>query len=121
MVNLSTLGVFCMDVGLKVFAYGPREYSKTGWNRFDFVCTVMACIDLVLSLSMYLATSSFAREWSMYVSGDLINIVRVARIFRLSRIFPELEILLTSFTESLVAMAWVVVLGFTCLYFVACG
>lgn len=110
-----------MDVGLKVFAYGPREYAKKGWNKFDLVCTVMACIDLVLSLSIYLATTSFAREWSMYVSGDLINIVRVARIFRLSRIFPELEILLTSFTESLVAMAWVVVLGFTCLYFVACG
>jgi len=69
-INLVFSILFAMEAALKIFAFGPRQYSSVGWNRFDFILVVGSFVGIVVDLGQ-LAT--------------LLRIVRVARVFRLVR------------------------------------
>jgi len=59
-------------------------------------------------------------EWSKYVSGDMLQILRLFRLLRLARIFKELGVLIQSFIMSLKALLWIVVLAGIWYFLCAC-
>lgn len=117
-VSLVVLLVFTADVLIKVFVYTLPVYIKSDWNKFDFIVTLVACSELIVSFC--LMGSRVGRAWRKFVSGDLINCIRIVRVLRLARIFPDLANLLESFRESLMALGWIFVFGWMLFFISAC-
>jgi hypothetical protein len=77
-------GIFIMEMILKFFGLGFRQYFSAGWNRFDFFIVVCSILDMVAS--------------SMGISiGIDIKILRVLRIARMVRLIKHNKPLLNLF------------------------
>merc|ERR1719453_1794955 len=99
-------------------AYGITRYFEDGWNVFDFIVTFCAAMELAASFA-YL-DERINSKWSEYVSGDMIQIMRLFRLLRMARIFKELGVLIDSFLTSLQALSWIFVLAIIWFFLCAC-
>ncbi|GMH51784.1 hypothetical protein TrLO_g993 [Triparma laevis f. longispina] len=98
--------IFIMEMILKFFGLGFRQYFSAGWNRFDFFIVVCSIMDMIAS--------------SMGISiGIDIKILRVLRIARMVRLIkhnkPLLNLFVALFT-SLPSLANVGSILMLCLY-----
>jgi hypothetical protein len=50
-INLFFTSVFISEAFLKIFAYGPRGYFYSNWNRFDFFVVCTSILDIALDYS----------------------------------------------------------------------
>lgn len=91
------LGIFVLEILLKVTGLGFKRYFSSGWNWFDFL--IVAC-----SL-IFLATP--------FVSS--LRLVRVLRLFRMIPAIPSLRKIIDSLIKSIPALTGV--LGLTLLIF----
>ncbi|MFN3408195.1 MAG: ion transporter [Limisphaerales bacterium] len=85
------LGVFVLEILLKLAAHAPRpwEYFRDGWNMFDFVI-VAVCL--------------------LPIHAQFVAAFRVARALRLLRLvsaLPKLQLLVGALLKSLSAMGYV--------------
>lgn len=48
-IELSILGIFCIDIGLHITAYGTL-YMKDKWNIFDIVIIILSLVFVFLDL-----------------------------------------------------------------------
>jgi voltage-gated sodium channel len=109
--------IFLTEVVFKLVAYGT-VYFRDPWNVFDFVVTIMVGIELAATYSM--VDHRLYEEWSKYVSGDMLQILRLFRLLRLARVFKELGVLIQSFLMSLKALLWIFVLAGMWYFLCAC-
>ena len=94
------LGVFVVELSIRIAAYGrrPLSFFASGWNVFDFVVVAAAFAPGV-------------RE-----NSTLLRLVRLARILRVVRILPDLRLLVTAVGRSLPGLASLTVLAVVLLY-----
>jgi voltage-gated sodium channel len=79
------LGVFVVELALRMIAYGrrPWDFFRNGWNAFDFVVVSLAFVPGI-------------RE-----SSTLLRLARLLRIVRIFRVLPDLRILVVGVVRSL--------------------
>jgi len=117
-INLLFFAAFCGEIGLKLRSMGWHEYIKDNWNIFDVVVTILAAIQIGAYYSF--VDERFYDEWSKYVAGDFVQMLRLCRLARLARVFSELGMLITSFVSSLKALFWIALLALLWFYVCAC-
>ena len=84
-VNDVCLGIFVVELVLRIGAYGrrPLDFFRSGWNVFDFVVIAIAFVPGI-------------RE-----SSTLLRLARIARVVRIVRLFPDLRVLLAGVWRSI--------------------
>ena len=84
-LNSVFLGVFTVEVAIRIAAYGrrPHDFFRSGWNVFDFVVVGVAYLP-------------FVRE-----SVTLLRMARLLRIARLLSVIPGLRIVVLGIARSL--------------------
>jgi len=117
LVGLLFFLIFASEVVFKLVAYGSR-YFQDSWNVFDFLVTISVGIELAATYSY--VDHRLYEEWHKYVSGDMLQILRLFRLLRLARIFKELGVLIQSFIMSLKALLWIFVLAAIWYFLCAC-
>ena len=99
-LNSVFLGVFSVEVAIRVVAYGrrPQDFFRNGWNVFDFVVVGAAYLP-------------FVRE-----SVTLLRMARLLRIARLLSVIPGLRIVVLGIARSLAPIGGMAALTFFVLY-----
>jgi voltage-gated sodium channel len=94
------LGVFTVEVLIRIVAYGrrPLDFFRSGWNVFDFVVVGAAYLPAV-------------RE-----SVTLLRLARVLRVARLLSVIPGLRIVILGIARSLAPIGGMAALTFFVLY-----
>merc|ERR1719201_634860 len=103
-INLLIWLVFVVEVFLKIYAYGYKKYFANGWNMFDFIITVSCGVEIGASWYAGLRDSQMYKKWSDNVPRDFIEI---GRLFRLARLFRQINVLMKSFYRSIQALLWI--------------
>ncbi|MFN2468721.1 MAG: ion transporter [Gaiellaceae bacterium] len=85
LLNEIFLGVFVVELALRVGAYGrrPQDFFRDGWNIFDFLVVAAAFVPGV-------------RE-----NATVLRLARLLRLVRVVRLLPELRVLLLAVLRSL--------------------
>ncbi len=93
-LNLVVLGIFLVEIALKLIAHGrrPLDYFRDGWNIFD-------C--LIVAFCLLPVAGPFAA---------VLRLVRVLRLLRLASALPKLQLLVGALLKSLSAMGYVALL-----------
>mmetsp|Transcript_45960 Transcript_45960/g.53019 ORF Transcript_45960/g.53019 Transcript_45960/m.53019 type:complete len:566 (+) Transcript_45960:1-1698(+) len=100
-INLVFTAVFALEMILKVYALGPRNYWRSGWNRFDFFVVMASGFDIFMT---YFGGSS---QSALRVGPQLarvIRVLRISRLFRLVKSFEGLQSLIQTMLYSLPAL-----------------
>lgn len=117
-LNLLFLLVFVIETGIKVHVLGWRDYLSDNWNVFDVVVTIMVAVQLSAYYSLF--ADKFYENWRKYVAADFVQMLRLCRLLRLSRVFNELGVLVSAFLSSLQALGWILLLALIWFYICAC-
>lgn len=105
--NLFTL-LFLAEVIVKIGTYGWKEYWKDGWNRFDFILTMIALPSLLNPfVEMDLATNVLLS----------LRALRIFKSFRLFKFIPNVDGLLKGFKVAARA-SLIVIIAFVVIVFV---
>jgi hypothetical protein len=100
------LSVGLAEVGLRLFAYGPKEFWRRKWNRFDAFLVVGTAIMFGLYQTQG-ASSVFVR---------ILSVVRCLRLIRVLVSFEQSKVILASLLQLLPALsAYVTIL--VCVYY----
>jgi len=118
LLNVTFLIFFMVEIVLKVHALGWRRYIKDYWNVFDLTVTFMASVQMG---STYIILGDvFYQRLEKYVAADCVQILRLCRLLRFARVFPELGRLIRSFLMSLKALYWIFLLLLLWFYLSGC-
>ena len=105
--SLFTL-LFVVEAIVKIGTYGWKDYWKDGWNRFDFILTVVAIPSLMNSfLDFDLATNILLS----------LRALRIFKSFRLFKFIPNVDGLLKGFKVAARA-SLIVIIAFVVIVFV---
>jgi voltage-gated sodium channel len=118
-INIFFLCIYVTEISLKIFAMGFMDYFHVGWHKFDVFVTCLAAIQVGAYYSVI--DERLMSEYHKYVSGDMVQILRLFRLLRLARIFPELAILIQAFITSTKALAWIALMAIMWFYLCACA
>lgn len=94
------LGVFCVELAIRIGAYGrrPQDFFKEPWNVFDFVVIGAAFLP-------------FLRE-----NATLLRLVRLFRVVRIVSVLPDLRVLVRGMVSSLAPIASLAALAVLVMY-----
>jgi voltage-gated sodium channel len=94
------LGVFTVEVAIRIAAYGrrPLDFFRSGWNVFDFVVVALAYLPWI-------------RE-----SVTLLRLARILRVARLLSVIPGLRIVILGIARSLAPIGSMAALTFFVVY-----
>ncbi|MFM9078306.1 MAG: ion transporter [Solirubrobacterales bacterium] len=89
LLNEIFLGIFIVEILLRISAYGSRpwNYFRSGWNVFDFVVVFAVFIPGV-------------RE-----NATLLRLVRLLRVVRVVSVLPDLRVLLSGMARAIPPIA----------------
>ncbi len=88
--NTAILGVFVVEILLKLIAFGPR-FFRSGWNIFDF---------FIVSIALVPAAGPF----------EILRALRILRVLRLLSQIPKLRAIIESLLRALPGMGWTALL-----------
>jgi voltage-gated sodium channel len=99
-LNDACLGVFVVEVAVRISAYGrrPQDFFKEGWNVFDFVVIGAAFLP------------------GLRQNATLLRLVRLLRVVRLVSVLPELRVLIAGMGRALPPIGSMGVLALLFLY-----
>lgn len=82
------LGVFVLELGIRVGAHGrrPQDFFKGGWNIFDFLIIAVAFVPGVRQ------------------NSTILRLVRLLRVVRVASVLPDLRVFITAFFHSIPAV-----------------
>lgn len=93
--------LFIVEAAVKIREAGWRRYWKDGWNRFDFIVTIIAVPSLInLVTAGLLATNALL----------VLRVLRIFKVFRLFRFIPNMTSLLKGVVLAMKA-SFVVTIG----------
>jgi voltage-gated sodium channel len=89
LINALCLGVFVVELGIRIAAYWPRPwlFFRSGWNVFDFVVIGAAFVPGIRQ------------------NSTLLRLVRLLRVVRIVRVLPDLRVLLLGVWRSVLPLA----------------
>lgn len=90
MIDLICLAIFVVELGIKLFAFGPR-FFRSGWNIFDLV---------VIAIALAPDSGTFS----------VLRALRILRLFRIISVTPSLRRVVEGFIRALPGMASVFLL-----------
>ncbi|MFM9054550.1 MAG: ion transporter [Solirubrobacterales bacterium] len=95
LLNEIFLGIFIVEILLRISAYGSRpwNYFRSGWNVFDFVVVFAVFIPGV-------------RE-----NATLLRLVRLLRVVRVVSVLPDLRVLLSGMARAIPPIASIAALA----------
>ncbi len=100
--------LFLMEIAAKVSTYGWKDYWKDGWNKFDFIITLVAVPSLA---NLFADTGLFTHI--LLLSRSL----RVFKSFRLFKFIPNIESLIRG-VKLAVRTSFIVCVAFLVLLFI---
>jgi len=71
--------VFFVEMFLKIYSFGPRNYWKKNWNKFDCLIVITSLFDLILNATIE------------DLGFGLLKFLLLIRVLRLLRLFGRLE------------------------------
>jgi len=105
MTNLVLTGLFTVELGVKVFAYGLMEYLSDGFNVFDGVIVLLSLFEII---AVGGSTISAMRSLRSVRSLRVLKTFRVLRVFKMFRYLQSLRIIgevLVSSMSSFISIA----------------
>lgn len=115
-VNVLIVGAFIVEIGLKMVAFGCREFwfGKDGtWNAFDFLIVFVSVVDVVLdAVAQVLSFSSSVDTGQLRLirSIRLARALRGLRVVRLFRYVTALRTLVLSIMSTMGSLVWTLAL-----------
>lgn len=109
------LFIFLVELTWRIIAECPtpwRFFMKTCWQPdwwgiFDFLVTVLGCLDAWLVTPILAATADGGESpMSSFTVLRIFRLVRLARLIRVLRMFNELVILVQTLANSMKAVGW---------------
>lgn len=95
--------LFVVEVIVKLKAYGVSKYFSVGWNRFDFILTVIAIPSLAV---IFYNTDTL--QLNIFLS---LRVFRVFKFFRVIKFIPNATALVSSIQLALKA-SYIIIIGF---------
>jgi hypothetical protein len=108
-VNYVFTAIFTVEAGFKLIAFG-RRYFKEKWNIFDF---------LIVAASIIFVIVGYITGSSAQTTTQVVITLRVGRILKLFRNLKQLQIIFTTFINSLSSLINVGSLMFLIIYIYA--
>lgn len=84
--------------------YGFRRYWRDGWNRFDFVITVLS-LPLLMQLFIPITEYSFINP---AIALRIFRLLRLLNAFRIVRVFPQGKLLISG-VERAIKVSYVII------------
>ena len=102
-LNEICLGVFVVEVTIRILAYGPhvrgyRDFFREGWNVFDFVVIGAAFLP------------------GLRENATLLRLVRLMRVVRIVSVLPDLRVLIRGMVRSLMPIGTMAIVGVFLMY-----
>lgn len=97
------LWIFVCELTIRVLSYGrrPQDFTKSGWNMFDFIVVAAAFVP------------------GLSANATVLRLVRLLRVFRLASTIPQLRILVVALGRSVKPIGYIAVLTVLILYIYA--
>jgi len=89
--------LFLIEAIVKLVVLKPKGYFAHNWNRFDFIIVLLSLPSLFLAFLPIPDTSSFL----------LLRVFRLARLFRLMRFVPNINMILAGLGRAMKASVFV--------------
>uniref|UniRef100_M3Z2Z8 Voltage-dependent L-type calcium channel subunit alpha n=1 Tax=Mustela putorius furo TaxID=9669 RepID=M3Z2Z8_MUSPF len=119
-LNMLFTGLFTVEMILKLIAFKPKGYFSDPWNVFDFLIVIGSIIDVILSETNDMVSSSAGSLQAGGGSGE-VNAEENSRIsitfFRLFRVMRLVKLL--SRGEGIRTLLWTFIKSFQALPYVA--
>jgi len=127
-VNVVFTTLFSLECGMKIIAYGPKEFSLDFWNIFDFITVVGSIIDAVASEFLDDGSGEILQEdknngpYAYVLAGlsdekkgakinmGFLRLFRATRLIKLLRQSATIRVLLWTFLQSIKALPYVCLL-----------
>ena len=93
-IDVTCTVLFAIEMAVKIYCYGWKEYWSKNWNRFDAVLVIASLPSLVV---VFFPEASFL-DISIIL---ILRIVRVFRFFRLFKMFPTFEAISHNFWKAM--------------------
>jgi len=90
---------FLLEMLVKIIVFKPKGYFANKWNQFDFVIILLSLPSLCLAFLPLPDTSSLL----------LLRVFRLARLIRLMRFVPNINMILTGLGRALKASVFVLI------------
>ena len=94
------LGIFVFEIALKMFAFGPLNFFKRGWNIFDFIIVGIALVPSAGALSV-------------------LRALRILRVLRLVSIVPAMRKVVQALLTSIPGVSSIMMLMLLVFYIFA--
>lgn len=100
------VAVYTVEVLLKLYVYGLRNFMKEGWDKLDLILVIISFVDLICNARAESSGDQVANASNLAKSSKMLRILRSARICRLiktMKMMGRLEIYISTlhnaFTE----------------------
>ena len=90
---------FLIEALVKIIVLKPKGYFSNNWNRFDFIIVLLSLPSLLMAFLPIPDTSSIL----------LLRVFRLARLFRLMRFVPNINMILSGLGRALKASVFVLI------------
>lgn len=130
-VNVIFTTLFTVECGMKIIAYGPKEFSMDFWNIFDFITVVGSIVDAIASefieddsAAAIMKTDKNNGPYAYVLAGlkdddtgtkinmGFLRLFRATRLIKLLRQSATIRVLLWTFLQSIKALPYVLLLIF---------
>ncbi|CAK9102459.1 unnamed protein product [Durusdinium trenchii] len=123
-VNAIIVFVFVIEIGLKLFALGCREFWRgrdATWNILDFVIVSISVADVSLDLLAHMLSSSSLNTGHLRLvrSIRLARALRGVKVVRIFRYITALRTLALSIISTMGSLFWTLMLLIMVFYFFA--
>ena len=98
----------------KDWMYGFKRYWRDGWNRFDFIITILS-LPLLLQLFIPLTEYTFMNP---AIALRVFRLLRLLNAFRVVRVFPQGKLLISG-VERAIKVSYVIIGVFMLFLFVS--
>mmetsp|Transcript_25450 Transcript_25450/g.61554 ORF Transcript_25450/g.61554 Transcript_25450/m.61554 type:complete len:683 (-) Transcript_25450:45-2093(-) len=111
-VEMTCLGVFVVEMVVKVHAHGAWAYISDVWNIMDVVVVMLALADVVILITRSGNSGSLGNLSTL----RLLRGLRLLRLLKLTRKFRELWMIVQGILNAFKTMAWTTILILVGLY-----
>lgn len=91
LTNMIFFAVFLIEMLVKLIGYGPRNYIRDNFNKFDMIVILFSCVDIVL-------TSNDSSKIQNALKA--FRALRFLRIFKIARQWRSFQVILKKMSKS---------------------
>ena len=117
-INLLLTAIFTFESVVKIFALGPKLYSRDYMNIFDLFVVIFSIFEIVLDMLKKLTANSVGLPFPLSV----LRAFRIFRLFKLVRSIESMRKIISTLATSLMSVGYLIsLLGLIVLIFILLG